>query len=143
MQWSELYTTGHEPSYNQIKEFVNTQLYDDLDSYLKQDYNVQPQLFFSNCTMDKGFWKGWNVKYKKGGKSLCTLYPKQGYFMVLIPVSAKNKNEADLIVTRCSKYIQELYNKTKSGKTGKSLAVEVKNKSILHDIKSFIALRFA
>jgi AraC family transcriptional regulator len=91
--------------------------------------------------MDKGFWKGWNIKYQKNCKSLCTIYPKQGYFMTLIPVSAIDFDEANLIITRCSKYMQELYSRIKSGKTGKSLAVEVKNKSILRDVKSFIALR--
>jgi AraC family transcriptional regulator len=91
--------------------------------------------------MDKGAWKGWNVNYQRSGKSLCTIYPKQGYFMALIPVSAKDFDEANLIVTRCSKYMQDLYNNSKPGKTGKSLAVEVKSKNILRDVKSFVSLR--
>jgi AraC family transcriptional regulator len=105
MQWSDLYNDGHEPLDNQIKEYVNTPLYNDLDSYIKQKYNIQPQLFYSNCNMGKGFWNGWNIKYIKGSKSLCTLYPKQGYFMALIPVNAKDYDEADFIITRCSKYM--------------------------------------
>jgi len=91
--------------------------------------------------MDKGFWKGWNVKYKKGCKALCTLYPKQGYFMILIPVSAKDIVEADLLIPLCDEYIQNLYNTTKAGKTGKSLAVEVKSENILRDVKNLVALR--
>jgi AraC family transcriptional regulator len=133
----------HEPSENQIKEYVNNPLYEDLDNYIKQTYKIQPKLSYSNCSMDKGSWKGWNVKYQKSGKSLCTIYPKQGYFMALIPVSAKDFDEANLIVTRCSKYMQDLYHKSKAGKTGKSLAVEVKSKSILRDVKYFVALRSA
>jgi AraC family transcriptional regulator len=141
MLWNELYDAGNEPLDNQINDYVNTPLYNDLDSHIKKTYNVQPKLSYSNCSMDKGSWKGWNVKFQKSGKSLCTIYPKQGYFMALIPVSAKDFDEANLIVTKCSKYMQDLYNNSKSGKTGKSLAVEVKNKNILRDVKSFVALR--
>lgn len=68
MLWNELFNDGHEPSNNQIKEYVDTPLWDDLADYLQQTYNVKPKLFYSSCSMDKGFWKGWNVKYKKVGK---------------------------------------------------------------------------
>ena len=56
---------------------------------------VKPILSYSNCAMDKGIWKGWNVKYKKSGKALCTLYPKQGYFQALVVIGAKES--ADLL----------------------------------------------
>ena len=141
MLWNEMYNAKNEPSENHIIEFVKTPLWENLDSYLKQKYNIQPQLFFSNCSMDKGYWKGWNVKYKKSGKSLCTLYPKEGYFLVLIPVSAKDLDEAEILIKLCDKYTQDLFHQTKSGNTGKSLAMEVKNKKILADVKSLVALR--
>ena len=141
ISWNEVYDANNEPSGSQIIEFVKTPLWDDLDSYLKQKYNIQPQLFYSNCSMDKGYWKGWNVKYKKSGKSLCTLYPKDGYFLALIPVSAKDLDEAEILIKLCDKYTQDLYHQTKSGNTGKSLAMEVKNKKILADLKSLVALR--
>ena len=141
MLWSELFNDAHEPSDSQLKQFVNTPLWDDLDDFLQQTYAVKPKLSYSNCSMDKGFWMGWNVKYKKSGKALCTLYPKQGYFMALIPVGVKEMDEADLLIHTCEEYIQDLYNKTKRGAAGKSLAVEVTGESILHDIKKLIALR--
>ena len=141
MLWSELYRDEYEPSENQIKEFVKTPLWDDLASHLQQTYHVEPKLFYSCCGMDKGFWKGWNVKYKKSGKALCTLYPKQGYFMALIVVGAKEIIEADLLIPLCDEYTQDLYNRTDFGTGGKSLPMEVTNENILHDVKELIALR--
>ena len=143
MLWNELFGKDHEPSNGQIREFVDTTLWDDLDNYLQKTYAVKPKLSHSNCSMDKGFWKGWNVKYQKSGKALCTVYPKQGYFMMLIPVGAKEIAEADLLIPTCGDYMQNLYNNTKSGTFGKSLAVEVTNENILRDVKSLIALRAA
>lgn len=141
MQWGELYDNGHEPLDNQIKEFVDTPLWDDLANYLQQTYNVKPKSFYSGCSMDKGLWKGWNVKYKKNGKSLCTLYPKQGYFLSLVPIGLREINEVELLMSLCTEYTQNLFKQTVSGHNGKSLAFSVKNEDILHDMKNLIALR--
>ena len=141
MQWSEMYSKEREPSSVQIREFADTPLWDDLAAHLEQAYNVRPQLFYSCCSMDKGAWKGWNVKYKKSGKALCSLYPKQGYYVALIAIGEREAAEADLLIPLCDEYTQDLYNRTKSGKTGKSLAIEVTNGKILRDVENLIALR--
>lgn len=141
MQWSELYREELEPSKNQLDMFVGSPLWDELTQYLQQTYKVEPKLFYSHCSMDKDFWKGWNVKYKKSGKSLCTLYPKQGYFVAIVPVGTKEAVEVDLLILLCDKYTQDLYSKTKSGVNGKSLALDVTSKNILCDVKELVALR--
>jgi len=140
MQWNELFDREHEPSKAQVKEFINSQLWDDLDGYLRQTCKVKPKLFYSNCGMDKGMWKGWNVKYKKSGKSLCTLYPKQGYLLLLMPIGAREMNEAEVIMPLCTEYTQDLF-KRSGGQDGKSLGFEVRDESVLHDIKSLIEIR--
>ncbi|MCL2718342.1 MAG: DUF3788 domain-containing protein [Lachnospiraceae bacterium] len=141
MAWNELFTKENEPSDKQISEFIATPLWNDLNNHLQQTYNVQPKLFYSCCTMDKGFWKGWNIKYKKSGKALCTFYPKQGYFLALINIGAKEAVEADLLIPLCDKYTQDLYHRTVTGSIGKSLAIEVTSKSILNDVINLLALR--
>ncbi|MCL2699343.1 MAG: DUF3788 domain-containing protein, partial [Defluviitaleaceae bacterium] len=93
MQWHELFNKEHEPSDNQIKEFVNTPLWDDLADSLRQTYNVKPKLSYSGCAMDSGMWKGWNIKYKKSGKPLCTAYPKQRYLLLLVPIGPREMND--------------------------------------------------
>ncbi len=143
MQWNERYGKECEPSETQIREFVHTPLWNDLADYLRQTYDIKPMFFYSCCSMDNGFWKGWNVKYKKSGKALCTLYPKQGYFIALIAVGTKEKTEADLLIPSCDQYTLNLYRQTESGKTGKSLAIEVTSETILRDVKDLIALRAA
>ena len=65
MVWSELYGKENEPTCEQIQEYVNTALWGELADYLQQTYNIKPQIEYSGCMMDKGAWKGWNVKYKK------------------------------------------------------------------------------
>jgi len=141
MQWSELFNNELEPLDSQIREYVYTPLWDNLDNHLQQTYNVQPKLFYSCCSMQEGMWKGWNVKYKKSGKSLCTLYPKQGYFLSLVPIGLREMHEAELLMPLCTEYTQNLFKQTVSGHNGKSLAFDVRNEDILRDIKKLIAIR--
>ncbi len=141
MLWSELFSSGHEPLDHEIREFVDTPLWDNLADHLQQTYKAKSKLFYSGCSMDQDFWKGWNVKYKKSGKALCTLYPKQGYFVALVNVGAKESTEADLLIPLCDEYTQDLYMQTKSGTSGKSMAINVTSENILCDVKELIALR--
>lgn len=137
MEWSELFDHTHRPARDEINKFVGNPLWNELNTFLQQTYSVKPMLAYSGCSMQKG----WNVKYRKGGKSLCTLYPMQGYYIVLVVVGAKELAEADLLISFCSEYTQNLYHKTKSATGGKWLMLNVTNADILRDIKDLIALR--
>ena len=141
MQWHELFGKEHEPSSDQVREFVGSPLWDDLAGFMTQTYKVQPKLSHSSCAMDGGYWKGWNVKYKKAGKSLCTLYPKQGYILALMPVGLSDINEAELLMPSCSLYTQTLFEQAESGHIGKFLAMEIKDIQVLEDLKKLVALR--
>ena len=141
MQWNELFSKEQEPSVGQVGEYINTSLWDSLDSHIQQTFNVKPKLSYSGCSMDDGLWKGWNVKYKKSGKSLCTLYPKQGYLLLLVPVGQKEMTEAELLIPLCTEYTQNLFNQATTGHIGKFLAFEIKDEDVLQDVKNLIALR--
>jgi len=141
MQWSEQFNAEHEPSASQINAFVNTPLWDDLVNHLQQTYHVNPKLSYSSCAMQDGFWKGWNIKYKKSGQSLCTLYPKQGYFAALMPIGLRQMNDAELLMPTCTEYTQNLFAQTVLGHNGKSLAFDIKSTQVLDDLKKLITLR--
>jgi AraC family transcriptional regulator len=117
-------------------------LWGELAEHLQQAYNSKPKTEYSGCSMDGGIWKGWNVKYKKSGKSLRTLYPKQGYFLSLITVSERDSDEADVLAQHFCGYVKELYQRASFGKNyGKMLGIEVSSEEILLDLKALIALR--
>ena len=143
MQWHEMFNSEQEPSDTQIREFVKTPLWENLDNHLQQTYNVKPKLSYSKCQMQQGYWKGWNVKYKKSGKSLCTLYPKQGYILSLVSIGPREKTEAELLIPLCTEYTQNLFKQSLSVNDTTSLAFEVENEEVLQDIKKLIAIRAA
>jgi len=139
-EWNELFDREHEPSEAQIKEFVNTPLFEELDGYLRQMYKVKPKVAYSGCKMDGGAWQGWNVKYQKSGKSLCTLYPKQGYLQLLVTIGVRGVNEAELLMPLCTEYIQDIYSKSEFHGS-RILGIELRDETVLRDVKSLIDIR--
>lgn len=143
MQWSERFNAEQEPTEQQITDFISNPLWLELENHLKETYKVKPKIAYSGCSMGEGYWKGWNVKFKKSGKALCTIYPKQGYFVAMVSFSAKELDDADELIQLCDEYTRNKYQGSKSSKLGKSTSYEVTNEKILQDIKELVALRAA
>lgn len=135
--WNELYGKDNMPTMERIKDYVNNELWDNLCNYIETTYNVLPKIEYSSCSMQKG----WNVKYKKGGKSLVTLYPMENYYIALVVIGQKEKLEADFMILTCSSYTQNLYNNTEHSKMGSWLMIEVDNEEIYNDVITLIHLR--
>ena len=94
----EKFEKDKQPSETEIRDFVNTCLLDDMDSHMRDMYKVKPKYAYSSCAMDNNIWRGWNIKYQKSGKSLCTLYPQQGYFLALVPGKSFEIRNEDALV---------------------------------------------
>jgi len=84
---------------------------------------------------------GWNIKYKKSGKSLCTLYPMEGYFIALVVVGGRELTEAELLMPLCSDYVQTVFKNTKTGNGQKWLMLEVRDSQIMENVFRLINLR--
>lgn len=137
IMWSELYNQSSQPTLENINDFVNSELWNELCSFVENTYAVSPKMEYSKCSMQKG----WNVKYKKGNKSLCTLYPMDGYFIVLIVIGEKEQIESELIMPTCSAYTQRLFSKTAFSAGGRWLMIEVRERAILEDVLKLIQVR--
>jgi len=90
--------------------------------------------------MDGGAWKGWNIKYKKSSKSICTLYPKEGYLQILLAIGAREMNEAELLMPSCTEYTQGLF-EVKEVNGAKYLGFEVRDDNVLQDVKNLADIR--
>lgn len=84
---------------------------------------------------------GWNLKYQKSGKSLCTLYPMEGFFIALVVIGNKESYEADLCLPSLSCYMQNLYHNTVSSAGSRWLMINVTEASVLEDVIRLIQIR--
>ena len=138
MLWMDLYGSDKEPTQKQISEFISNPMWEDVNSFLKDGYQVEPTVQYSRCSGQPG----WNVKYQKGGRSLCTLYPMEGYFIALVVIGSKEEAETQLLLPMLTEYTQELYKNTKSlSSMGRWLMINVTDEKISDDVKRPIQIR--
>ena len=137
MDWANLYNAGKQPGKTEIAEYIASPLWDDLNKFLQENYEVEPIYSYSVCSGQPG----WNVKYQKAGRSLCTLYPMPGFFIALVVIGAKEDMEAGLVLPTCDESIQDMYNNTAALMGGRWLMIHVTSEKILEDVKRLIQLR--
>lgn len=137
MNWNELYPKMIQPQLPQISSYIGTPLWDKLCEHLEEVYHVSPRIEHSICSGAPG----WNVKYKKSSRALCTLYPSDGYFTAMVSVGVRETLEVEQMLSLCTDYLRELYQNTPPFNGGRWLMIEVRTPEILEDVKRLIALR--
>lgn len=139
MEWCELYRDGMEPSLSDIEDYIGggAVLWKTLRERLENAYKVEPKLSYSKCSAQPG----WNVKYQKSGKSLCTLYPMEEYFISLVVIGKKEEPEVELVKSELSPYSEELYNNTRFSCGGRWLMVKVDSEAVMEDVLKLISVR--
>ena len=126
-----------KPSMTTISAYVNNPLFECLCRHVETEYMSKPVLEYSRCS----FQYGWNVKYKKAGRTLCTLYPMEGYFIALIVIGDREQAETEEMLPFFTEYLQQLYFETKTGMGQKWLMINVTDGAVLEDVKKCIAIR--
>jgi hypothetical protein len=137
MDWVNLYAADKQPTEAEIADYIASPLWKDLNDFLRENYEVEPSYSYSTCSGQPG----WNVKYQKAGRSLCTLYPMDGFFIALIVIGAKEEMEAEPLMLTCDESIQRMYNGAVPLMGGRWLMIQVTNEKILDDVKQLIQLR--
>lgn len=125
------------PEMSEISVYVNSVLWDELIEFIESTYNVMPQREYSRCSEAPG----WNIKYRKSGRSICTLYPQKNKFECLITIGRKESAEMEFVLPLCCDYIQKLYANAGGLNGAKWLMCEVKDREIFENVKNLILLR--
>jgi AraC family transcriptional regulator len=85
--------------------------------------------------------KGWNVKYKKGGRALCTLYPMAGHFLALVVIGQREEQSMPDVLPELKEETQALYHRTPSLMGGRWLMLNIADDAALQDLISLVRLR--
>lgn len=128
------------PDMHVIEDYIEEpvkQRWLELICHIEGAYRAKPQISYSICAGKPG----WNVKYKKSGKALCTLYPEPDSFIALVVLSADNI--ARFLADRAA-YTDEvntLFDKTKLFNGTKWLMIRVSSEEVLADVKRMFELK--
>ena len=134
----DLQDKGVCPAIEEIGEYVGNPVFMDFCTEIKNVYNCKEKIEYSSCSWERG----WNIKFKKSGKNLCTIYPREGYFTVMIVIGRKEKESVEEILPECTAELQTLYSQTKEGNGQRWLMIDLEDHEDLYrDILRFIKIR--
>ncbi len=120
-------------------EIICLREWEDLCQHTKSTYYVVPKFEFNKCSLEYC----WNIKFKEGSKSLCTVYFREKCFCVMIVIGQKKKEEFERILPSLSVDIQKIYIESKEGNGQKFLMIDLEdNDRRYEDVKRIIITIF-
>lgn len=126
------------PTIEEISGYVNNPVFMQFCTEIRNAYKCNEKIEYSGCSWEKG----WNVKFKKAGKTLCTIYPRECYFTVMIVVGKKERVAVEEILPECTTEMQGIYNQTQEGNGQRWLMIDLEDKDGLYgDLFRFIQIR--
>ncbi|HEX2998957.1 MAG TPA: DUF3788 domain-containing protein [Armatimonadota bacterium] len=110
-----------------------------LTAHIEDAYGAKPQIMYSVCAGQPG----WNVKYKKGSKALCTLYPEPESFIALVVLARADMDKLDAVRLAYTPGLLALYDGCRLFNNTKWLMIRVNDEAVLDDVKRLLALKTA
>lgn len=128
----------HQPTIDEIDEFIGNPLFSALRSYLVTKYKVLASIEYSGDNV----LLGWNVCFRKAGKTLIRLYPKKKFFKILLIIGRKEKDRTEQMLPDMSYSMREIYQSTKEGMGQRWILMDLcEDNSLYQDILKLIEIR--
>lgn len=130
------------PSYEDIRAFIHSpvqELWMELNEYIQEQFKSKPKIHYSTCAGKPG----WNVKYQKSGKSICTLYPEQNCFTALVVIK---QDLAPLIATTSPEFhplIQDLVKNSKPFNHTLWLMIPITARPVLESVLDLLQFKMS
>ena len=131
---------SHMPAYDEIDEYINLsarELWRQINHFIRQRYKAEPRIMYSKCCAKPG----WNVKYQKSGKSICTLYPEKDSFVVLVVIALDLLPIIEALSEELTGSVLDTIRRAKPFNGTLWLMLQVENTSVLEDVKQLLILK--
>lgn len=109
----------------------------EMTCFIENNFTAKQQIDYSICAGKPG----WNVKYKKSGKVLCTLYPGKDHFIALVVLGKNNRMAFEKTREEYCDYIRDLYDQCALFNGTKWLMIDVSEEVIFEDLKKLVMLK--
>ena len=103
--------------------------------FIEDHYDVVPETVFYGAKY------GWTIRYRKSGKTLCSLFPEKGGFTVLIVLGKKESEKALSIRDEMSSKIHKLLGDTKQLHDGRWLWIRLLTTKDTDDVKKLLQIK--
>lgn len=110
-------------------------IWSELNSFIKDNYNME-------VLWNKGGKTGlYELKYRKGGKTFCALYPRENGICILIIFGKAEREKFEAARTNFSEYINNFYDNTQQYHDGKWMYLDLVNDKLADDIKKLLLIK--
>jgi hypothetical protein len=84
---------------------------------------------------------GWALRFQRGGKLLCALFPNKGYFVALLIMNQAQLKQIERM--RVTKNIQSALEKANFYREGKWLFIQSENEKDMKGIRTLLEIKLA
>ena len=128
----------HSPDEREILDFIQdsgaVEAWKELRKYLHDSYDITPEMIF-----DKK--QGWDIRYRKSGKTLVTLTPEKGSVRILLVLGREESAKALSMQNDLSPELYKLIEDTKQLHDGRWLWIRLYSTRHAEDIKKLLPLK--
>lgn len=131
---------GHAPAYDEIAAYINGPargLWQEMNAFIQQSFKSVPKITYSRCSAKPG----WNVKYQKSGKSLCTLYPEPEGFVALVVVTLDMVPVIEAMSDRLDSSVLETMGRARPFNGTLWLMIKVTDRAVLDSVRQLLLLK--
>jgi len=136
--FSRITDKARKPTEEEIVRFIGERAKEawlEIRQFIEDHYDLVPE------TMFYGAKYGWTIRYRKGGKTLCSLFPEKGGFTVLIVLGRKESEKALSIRDGLSSKIRKLLGGTEQLHDGRWLWIRLLTTSDADDVKKLLQIK--
>jgi hypothetical protein len=107
----------------------------EINSFIDENYNVE------SIWNNDGKTGIYELKCRKGGKTLCALYPRESGMRILIVFGKAEREKFDASREEFTKYINDFYDNTHQYHDGKWLYLDLISDELTEDIKKLLLIK--
>ncbi len=125
----------HQPTMNEVYGALGSKqpLWEKLTRFISDNYSIPEEWSFGG----KNY--GWNVWYRKSGKTLVSLYPQQEGFVAQIVLGKDQVKQA--LDLKLGKNVGTILKETPQLHDGRWLFIQVKTEKDVKDIQQLLAVK--
>ena len=97
--------------------------------YLEENYDFAPELVYY------GKKYGWTIRYRKSGKTLCSLFPEKDAFTVLVVLGMKEVEKTHSMIDKLNSEVRSIFENTEQLRDGRWLWIRVLTNDDIESIK--------
>jgi hypothetical protein len=126
---------SHPPTGGELAQTLGARLplWERLTTFIAETYAMRGELSFG------GQKYGWNLWYRKGGKSLVSLFPQEGYFVAQVVLGKAEVAQAKTL--KMGKNVRGVFDSARQFHDGRWLFIKVRTPKDVKDIEQLLLIK--